>query len=96
MATPVPIEERGPDPRDCDPRGRCWWGSPTVGDPETDERYPASWTLSEEPFPTDTHWLPADAIPLLHPLCDDREQPEGWSDHPSLTAAERNPSLCRQ
>jgi hypothetical protein len=95
MTTPTPIEERGPGPLDRDPIDRCWWGSPSVGDDQTGERYPASWTFGDEPFPTDTHWLPAGALPLLHPLSDDREQPDSWLTHPSLTAEQRNPSLCR-
>lgn len=91
---PVPIDERGPSLLDLDGAGRCWWGGPAVDD-VTGDRYPASWTLSAEPYDTDTHWLAHDALPVVHRLADDRDEPCSWSNHPSLTAAERNPSLCR-
>jgi len=58
--TPVPVSERLPGPEDCDAEGRCWWGFE-----ETDD-YEASWTLRKMiglPF-DDTHWLPANALPL--------------------------------
>jgi hypothetical protein len=34
-------------------------------------------------------WDPADDDP------DPDQEPSDWYDHPSLTAEERNPSLCR-
>lgn len=95
MHHPQLIDDSGPLPQHLDALGRCWWGCPAVEDPETGELYDASWVLRCDPFDVDTHWLPVNALPVLHSLSDDRPEPCGWMAHPSLTAADRNPSLCR-
>ena len=74
--------------------GRLWWGHPDVSDPETGEFYDACWTLAESPSAIDTYWAPAAALPAMRRLTDDRDEVTDWHLHPSLTVAERNPSLC--
>ena len=59
LAGPVPVNERLPEPKDCDPEGRCWIHMPGLG---TDP----SWRLVDprDIGPYHTHWLPAHALPL--------------------------------
>lgn len=96
MTEPTLIKEALPGPEDRDTQGRCWWGHGLVSDPYTNEPYQPWWSLEEEPSGADTHWLPADALPVPHswPLEPD---PETFDDdgREALTVAERNPSLCR-
>jgi hypothetical protein len=87
--TITPITEGMPAPADRDFCGRCWWGCPSIYDPETGERQSASWVLAERPFEVDTHWARHDALPVIDPLMVDAPE----DDHPSMSAAERNPSL---
>lgn len=47
------------------------------------------------PFTDDPEaWDPLDELPPFNPD-DETEISDTWRNHPSLTAAERNPSLCR-
>ncbi len=94
---PTPIEEVMPGPDDRDFCGRCWWGHGMISDPETCELYQPTWSLSVEPHGCDTHWLPANALPQapIWGLRDDSELIDPPDGYESLTAAERNPSLCR-
>ena len=97
MIEPTLIEEAMPGPSDRDMRGRCWWGHGLISDPETREPYHPTWSLAEEPWGCDTHWLPVDALPQA-PACElrDDDEPVDLPDGiEALTAAERNPSLCR-
>jgi hypothetical protein len=64
--TPTPISESMPTADDRDLQGRVWWGLPKRNDPETGERYSASWNLRETPYDGTTEWLPAHALPAAH------------------------------
>ncbi|MEB3169072.1 MAG: hypothetical protein VKK97_10125 [Synechococcaceae cyanobacterium] len=94
---PTLIDDELPGPGDRDLDGRCWWGHGLVYDPYTAEPYQPCWSLSEEPSGADTHWLPADARPVPHgwPLRTDEDLAADDDGREALTAAERNPSLCR-
>lgn len=103
MTEPTLIEDALPGPGDRDLHGRCWWGHGLVSDPQTGEPYQPSWSLAEMPYGCDTHWLPARALPIAHswPL-PDPEDPSCYAlaaldedGQQALTAADRNPSLCR-
>jgi hypothetical protein len=80
------ITDGMPTPADRDFSGRCWWGCPSIRDPDTSEVQSASWVLSDSPFEVDTHWAAHDALPVIDPLMVDPPEEE----HPSLSAAERN------
>lgn len=82
--TPIPIADRDPGPADCDRHGRCWWGQPHC------------WVYADCADADDTHWLPCNGLPLVRGdhEPEDCEPDDDWHTHPSLTAAERNPSLC--
>ena len=57
---PIPVSERSPNEEDCDEKGRCWHAFLLCGDP--------TWTLDDYnciPRLGSTHWLPANALPLL-------------------------------
>lgn len=89
------IEDSQPAPGDRDLQGRCWWGHGHTTDPYTGEPYDPCWTLAEEPWDGATHWLPAADLPVPHAVVVEIDDEETWETHPSLTAAQRNPSLCR-
>jgi hypothetical protein len=93
---PTLIEEAMPGPGDRDTHQRCWWGHGLVSDPQTREPYSPTWSLSEEPFGCDTHWLPAGALPIAPAwiITDEDDEPADDDGREALTAAERNPSLC--
>ena len=87
--TPVPIAERWPGTADLDHSQRCWWGTAALIDDHTGQRFPATWTFAADPGDADTHWLPATVMPVLPVVIIDAPD----LDHPSLSAADRNPSL---
>jgi len=97
MPKPTLIDETMPAPGDRDHCGRCWWGHGLISDPETRDPYHPTWSLAAEPWGCDTHWLPADALPQAPAweLQDDHEPIDPPDGIEALTAAERNPSLCR-
>lgn len=95
---PILIEDALPGPGDRDLQGRCWWGHGLISDPQTLEPYHPTWSLAETPYGCDTHWLPAQALPTAPAwhLTGDEDDPDNYDDgREALTAAERNPSLCR-
>jgi hypothetical protein len=95
MPEPTLIEEALPGPGDRDMHGRCWWGHGIVHDPQTGEPYHPTWSLAEEPYGCDTHWLPAGDLPVAHPwILSDDDEPADDDGREALTAAERNPSLA--
>jgi hypothetical protein len=85
----------GPEHRDDD--GNCWWGQhETV---RNGQWHAPCWYYGREPDHLDAYWVAYDALPL--PPDPNPEEPEeqpdpedDWRTHPSLTAAERNPSMC--
>lgn len=100
---PNPISEGLPEAEHRDHLHRCWWGHAIAWDHDTCEPYGPAWDLTQHPSKLHTHWLPATALPLCNP----NEAPDTGDDldlddlslhepHPSLSAAERNPSLCRR
>jgi hypothetical protein len=56
LPEPVPVSERLPGPEDCDKRGRCWWFTPTDGNPGPFRS--ADWSLYAGWRQQYTHWLP--------------------------------------
>lgn len=93
---PTAIADALPSTDDRDTAGRCWWGHGWINDPATGEPYHPSWSLSEVPWGFDTHWLPATVVPTPHSwnISPAEEPGDDWSSE-CLTAADRNPSLCR-
>jgi hypothetical protein len=62
-AQPVPVSERpDPGPENCDKRGRCWWFTPTDGNPGPFRS--ADWSLYAGWRQQYTHWLPHWALPV--------------------------------
>lgn len=56
---PVPVSERLPGPGDYNAQGECWWFHPSDGETGS------FWCLYEGHSPPgDTHWLPAQALPV--------------------------------
>jgi hypothetical protein len=93
--TPIPIASgREPGPTDRDILGRCWWGQPAAI--RRGQFLAPCWFLADEPEDSDTHWLAYGDLPLIRGdhEPEDFEPDDNWQDHPSLTAADRNPSLC--
>jgi len=95
LAIPIPLADAIPGPLHRDRTGRCWFGHADAHDPLSGEWLEASWTLTTSPDPADTHWMAGTALPVapvVPEVCPDLSD-LSWSDHPSLTAADRNPSL---
>jgi hypothetical protein len=52
--TPIPVAERWPEFSECDPQERVWAWNPLL----------EHWKLSRIKPSVDTHWLPANALPV--------------------------------
>ena len=57
---PIPVSERLPGPTDCNEQGKCWFYS------SESSVMNAYWVLRKPDHQRtwDTHWLPANALPL--------------------------------
>ena len=57
---PIPVSERLPGPEDCNAQGRCWFGT------YASDVLEANWVFRKLAHQRhwDTHWLPANALPL--------------------------------
>jgi hypothetical protein len=62
----IAIADRMPYNFERDRSRRVWWGAPDRHDPETGERYGASWDLREEPYDGCTEWMPAIDLPAAN------------------------------
>ncbi len=95
--TPTPMvhltKDGHPGPEHRDPEGNCWWGD--KGGLRGGQFGSPCWFYGKNP--ADSHdicWAPHDAMPLpaARPI-DDEDDAGDDRDHPSLSAAERNPGL---
>ena len=91
---PIALADCVPGPTHSDPDGRAWYGHADTKDPISGEWQSASWRLDHEPDPLDTHWVAFGAIPSAPAEPPARDLDDlGLDEHPSLSAADRNPSM---
>jgi hypothetical protein len=84
------ISDGLPGPEHRDSEGNCWWGDPCG----VDWYEGPCWNYGSTPDPRDTCWMAHDAMSM--PLTgneNDDDADDDADDHPSLSAAERNPGL---
>ncbi len=94
--TPTPMvhltKDGHPGPEHRDSEGNCWWGD--KGGLRGGQFGSPCWFYGKNPYDShDTCWVSWNDMPM--PLTGDEDEDDAYDDrdHPSLSAAERNPGL---